>query len=161
MANAINAIHKSKRALHTIKLINRYFTNIEVRQLITSNYYSILCYNSEIWHIITLNTYSKRQLLSASAVALKLCTPGNASLISYNQLHLLNKRAPPEQYLLYKHALQLHRVLNNTEPIYNWTVLNLTQSLTSRQTKFMAIKTNNFKVGFNYHLGYLICYKEN
>ena len=82
-------------------------------------------------------------------MALRICTPRDTNLISNSQLHLLYQRAPPEQYLLYKHALQLYRVLNNMKPVYDWTVLNFTQSLTSRQTKLMAIKTNNFKVGFD------------
>ena len=46
-----NAIAKSKIALHAIHLIRKHFKEAELLQLITSNYYSILYYNSEIWHL--------------------------------------------------------------------------------------------------------------
>ena len=69
-----NAINKAERALHAIKLIKPPFSSLELRQLMTSNFYSILNYNSKILQIPTLNTNSKRQLLSASAMGLKLCT---------------------------------------------------------------------------------------
>ena len=69
-AQVSNTINKSKRALHSIKLIKPYFNNEELRRLITSNFFSILYYNSEILHISTLNHYSKQQLLAASALKL-------------------------------------------------------------------------------------------
>ena len=64
-----------------------------------------------VWHIPTLNTYSKRQLLSASSLALKLCTNGNTSMISYSQLQILNQRAKSLMLnMLNKHASQLYWV---------------------------------------------------
>ena len=41
------AITKSKKALHGIKLIRKYMTKSEIKMLITSNFYSILYYNCE------------------------------------------------------------------------------------------------------------------
>ena len=49
--NVANQISKANRALHAIKLIRKYFSKHEILQLLTSNYYSILFYNSEVWHI--------------------------------------------------------------------------------------------------------------
>ena len=66
------AISKSKRALHGIKLIKKYLTKVEARMLLTSNFYSILYYNCEIWLSQGLNVRSKQQILAASAIALKL-----------------------------------------------------------------------------------------
>ena len=43
-----SAIIKSGKALNAIKLIRKYFNTKELVQLITSNFYSILFYNSEI-----------------------------------------------------------------------------------------------------------------
>ena len=43
------AINKSKRAMHGIKLIRKYLTKSEMKMLLTSNFYSILYYNCEIW----------------------------------------------------------------------------------------------------------------
>ena len=120
-----------------------------MRQFVTSYFYSVLYYNSEIWHIPSLNHYSKQQLLSVSALALKICTPGITERISFNELHKLNKRATPNQLQLYKHSLLLYRVLNHREPSNDWLMLNFNQTLTSRQSTFRTICSNNFKVGNN------------
>ena len=69
-----NAIQKARKALHAIKLIKQHFTPQELRQIITSNFYSILYYNSEIWHLQSLKQNLKQKLLSASAKAIKTCT---------------------------------------------------------------------------------------
>ena len=66
------AITKSKKALHGIKLIRKYMTKSEIKMLITSNFYSILYYNCEIWLSRNLHARQKQQILSASACALKI-----------------------------------------------------------------------------------------
>ena len=43
-----HAINKYNSALHCIRLIKYHFTPEELKQIITSNFYSILYYNSEI-----------------------------------------------------------------------------------------------------------------
>ena len=70
-----NSITKSKKALQAIYLKRKHFTKAELLQITTSNFYSILYYNAEIWLTPTLNNDSKRTLMSASAAPLKLCTP--------------------------------------------------------------------------------------
>ena len=64
------AINNSKRALHGIKLIKKYLSKSETKMLLTSNFYSVLYYNCEIWLSQALNVRNKQQLLSASANAL-------------------------------------------------------------------------------------------
>jgi hypothetical protein len=54
-AQVSNTIIKANCSLCAIKLIKKYFRKAELRTLLTSNFYSILYYNSEIWHIPTLN----------------------------------------------------------------------------------------------------------
>ena len=53
-----NQINKANKALHAIKLIKRYFKQDEILSLLTSNFYSILYYNSEVWHIPKLKQHS-------------------------------------------------------------------------------------------------------
>ena len=48
-AQAAQTIMKAKRTLHAIKLIKKYFTTDELKQLLTLNFYSVLYYNCEIW----------------------------------------------------------------------------------------------------------------
>ena len=74
-AQVLNSIQKANKALHAICLIKQNFSKNELRMLITSNFYSILFYNSEIWHIPTLQRHLKAKLKSTSANALKICTP--------------------------------------------------------------------------------------
>ena len=57
-----NSITKAKKALNAIKIISKYFNKNELLTLITANYYSVLYYNSEIWHltiIVSICTTSK------------------------------------------------------------------------------------------------------
>ena len=69
-----NTISKSKRALHALTMIRKYFNKEQLLNIITSCYYSILYYNSEIWHLPQLSPQLKQNLLAASAAPLKLTT---------------------------------------------------------------------------------------
>jgi hypothetical protein len=144
-----NVVKKSTKALHAIRLIRPYFSFSELRSLITSNFYSILYYNSEVWHLPTLNPVSKNHLLAASANALKLCTPNYDRTMSFETLHVLNGRANPTNLMKYKHAILLYKIYNRGEPPKDWLALNFNQVLPRRQTYFAAIKDQNFKIGSN------------
>ena len=144
-----NVVKKSAKALHAIRLIKPFFSFNELRSLITSNFYSILYYNSEIWHLPTLNPVSKNHLLAASANALKLCTPNYDRNMSFQTLHLLNGRANPTNLMKYKHAILLYKIYNKGEPPKDWIALNFNQVLPRRQTHFAAIKDQNYKIGNN------------
>ena len=55
-----HTIKRSTKALNAIRLINKFFTRKELLNLVTSNFYSILYYNSEIWQLLTLKKRSNR-----------------------------------------------------------------------------------------------------
>ena len=57
-------ISKSKKAIQALWLIRKYFNKQEMLQLITSSFYSILYYNSEIWHLPSNCHNSKKPSLS-------------------------------------------------------------------------------------------------
>ena len=142
-------ITKAKKALHAIKLIKNHFNQQELLALLTSNFYSILYYNSEIWHLPTLSPQLKQSLLSASATALKITQKVQNRMQSFVNIHLECKRALPEQMIVYKHALLLHKLYNKNSPETEWIALNFQQLLTSRQLNFTINKTNRTKVGNN------------
>ena len=145
-----NAITKSTRALNVISLIRNYFNQEELLKLITSNVYSILFYNSEVWHLPTLKQSLKNTLLSASAKALKLCAKSvDLWMLSFTHLHEMAGRATPNQMMDYKLALQLYKTFNYRCPIVDWVSLNFNQIMGSRQTKFSINMTNRKKVGMN------------
>ena len=117
--------------------------------LITSNFYSVLYYNSEIWNIPTLNVDAKQKLLSASANALKICTPSYHDRMSFLELHTINKRGTPSQMCNYKLALLLYKLINCEIPYLGWLDVNFQQTFNSRQCNFSFFSINNYRVGCN------------
>ena len=152
-----NSINKAKRALHALKLIRPHFTPTELRQIVTSNFYSILYYNSEIWHLPNLSPQLKQQLLSASASALKLCTPNYDWSMSYHELHEINKRAIPNHLMKYKLALQLHKLFNGNDNSPDWLSLNNNIILPRRQVFFEIGNHSTYRIGNNFLSNRLQC----
>ena len=144
-----HTLKKANSALYAIKMISRFFTFRELVSLITSNFYSILFYNSEIWHIPSLNSNLKQKILSSSARAIKICIKNCDPMTSFKQLHEIAGRATPEKLMQYKLALSLYKLYNGEQNSLEFIALNFTQILTSRQITFMALNNNKLKVGLN------------
>ena len=115
----------------------------------TSNFFSILYYNSEIWHLPSLNPKLKKTLLLASANALKLCLQHYDPMISFKNVHIQTNRAHPDKYCIYKHALMLHKIYNNQTPKLDWISLNFNQNFNQRNQYFMSHSNSKFKIGRN------------
>lgn len=144
-----NCVQKANKALCAIRLIRRYFNKSEILQLLTSNFYSILYFNSEVWHIPSLNHVLKQKLLSTSANALKMALNYPQELISFQNLHRMTDRATPEMFSNYKLALLLFKTFNDKFPLQEWTQLNFSIILTTRQSKFAINRINRLCVGNN------------
>ena len=145
-----SALKKSSKALNAIRLIKRFFDPNELLQLITSNFYSVLYYNSEVWHLSTLHHSLKNQLLSHSAKAIKICTrSSDVWMLSFENLHEMAGRATPDQFQKYKLALQLYRTFNLQVPTQDWVNVNINFRNTSRQIHFHTHKSNRLKIGMN------------
>ena len=142
-------VNKSKRALHAIALIRKYFNKEQLLKLITACYYSILYYNAEIWLLPNLSPQSKQKLMSASTMPLKLITNDREKRMSFENIHYLNKRATPSQITFYKHALLLHKFYNDESMSLEWTDLFFNQHFNNRTTKIKFYNTSKFKVGNN------------
>ena len=144
-----HCIAKSNRSLVAIKMIKKYFNTSELLMFVTSNFYSILFYNSEIWHLPTLKHNLKQKLLSSSAKAIKVCVKYCTNDVSFDNLHAMYHRATPEKVLLYKLALSLFKILNSEKYTLEWASLICNQITTSRQTKFITGKAHLKRVGIN------------
>ena len=70
-------------------------------------------------------------------------------MISFENVHTMNKRAMPDSIMHYKAAIQLHKLYNAINPSMDWISLNVDQILTTRQTVFQILKSNKTKVGLN------------
>ena len=146
-AHVSKTIKKSNSNLQAIKIISKYFNPDELKTLITSNFYSTLYYNSEIWHLPNLKPYLKNLLMSASAKALKICTPTYNLAMSYNTIHAINNRATPDQFCTYKHALLLYNLYNKQQPPLEWIAINFNQNTNSRNKTFQIYNNSNYKIG--------------
>ena len=142
-------IAKAKKSLNAIYLIKKYFNTDELRTIITSNYFSVLYYNSEIWHLPSLTLNTKKILMSASAAPLKLCTTLYDQNMSFITLHSITKRATPPQMMKYKLALQLHKLYNNENMSNDWLSLFFNQNFNGRNSKANFRDTSNHKIGKN------------
>ena len=141
-----NAVTKSKRALHVINLIRKYFTQKQLLDLVTSNYLWILYYNADIWLLPSLAPILKTKLLSASAAPLKLCTRLYDNSMSYETLHTINNRANPSQFSTYRHAIFLHKTYNDTTLNNNWLDLFFNQHFNGRCNTVNFANTNDTKL---------------
>ena len=142
-------ITKAKSNLHAIQLIRNHFTKKETLQLITSNYYSVLYYNSEIWHLPSLSNITKKQLLSASAQPLKMCTHNYDQSISFITLHTLNNRATPDKMIKYKTSLLLHKIVNNNDMSLEWQQLFFNQNFNQRNNRANFRDLSKYRIGKN------------
>jgi hypothetical protein len=150
-------IKSANKSLQAIKMIKKYFKTYETVQLLTSNFYSRLFYGSEIWQLPTLNSNCKKQLLSTSANALKLCNKTYDPNISHVDLHKKYNRALPNNFSMYRHCLLLFKVFNNMIPKRDWLELNFKIINTSRQQFFEVQSGSVYKVGKNILVNRLSC----
>ena len=111
------AIVKAKKALFALRLLKKYSNNNEMRTLLDSNFYSVLYYNAVIWLTPSINCDLKHNLLSISANALRTCLSHVGFNVSFLDIHKLNSKCTPNQIMLYQIALNLHRVINSTQPL--------------------------------------------
>ena len=77
--------------------------------------------------------------------------------MSFMELHEVNNRATPKQMCRYKHALQLHKLVNLELPTSDWVDLNFQQNFNSRTKNFNFVKNNSYKIGLNLMCNRLIC----
>ena len=143
------AINKSKKSLHAIKVIARYMNKNETKQIITSNFYSQLYYNCEIWMMPSLSPVLKQQLLSASTRALKLMNNHSDLRISFDQQHKLQGRATPNEIMRYRLSIQLHKLYNGNIINDDWIDLNFQQNFNNRQKYVLINDESTLRIGKN------------
>ena len=124
---------------------------MELKQLITSNFYSVLYYNCEICLSTILNTRVMKQLVSTSTMALKLTENCQDLLISYERMHDLHKRGKPQDMMKYRLPIQLYKLYNanNHMENVNWMDLNLQQNFNDRNNFVQIFETSKIMIGRN------------
>ena len=117
-------------------MIKKYLTKNETKLLITSNFYSVLYYNCEIWLSNDLNGRIKQHILAASANALKLLNNVSDLRTSFVQLHSQEKRAMPMNFSKYRLAILLYKIYNNDCFDDDWQDMNAQQNFNARMEMF-------------------------
>ena len=69
--------------------------------------------------------------------------------MSFENIHILCKRAIPEQILKYKLSLSLFKLYSSDYNSLKFSLLNFYQVFTSRQMTFKTLKSNSTKIGLN------------
>ena len=156
-AQVAQTISKSKKTLHAIKLVKNYFSKKELEMLITSNFYSVLYYNCEIWLTPNLDPRSKQHLLGTSAMALKIMQRSPDPMVSYENLHEINKRAKPCQMMEYKLAIQLYKLYNSETMNDDWLDLNFQQTFNHRNNYAKFFDNSRIRIGKNSIVNRLSC----
>ena len=112
-----------------------------------------------VWLTPDLKSSLKHDLLSISANALRVCMH-NTSEISFERLHVLNKKCTPDQIMFYQLALNLYKHYNVNELGLDFETITLIDQMifTSRQVNFQILRNNKRMIGRNttsnklYHL---------
>ena len=139
---------------------HKYFYPNEMRTLLDSYFYSVLYYNASIWLTPDLSSVMKHDLLAISANGLRSCMSINTLDLSFEKLHLLNKKCTPNQIMLYQLSMSLHKIYNIDSWDLNFETITLIDQmiLSSRQLNFQILRNNRRKIGLNttanklYHL---------
>jgi Golgi nucleoside diphosphatase len=92
-----------------------------------SNYFSILYYNSKVWHLESLKRNIYNKLLSALANAICVALNYPDQFISFTDLHKQVKRATPKVLNLYELFLLLYKTFNEAILETKWIGLNIKQ----------------------------------
>ena len=121
----------------------------KIKQLITSNFYSQLYYNCEIWLMPSLSPVLKQQVLAASARALRLLNNTSDLRTSYEQLHKLQGRATPTNMMKYRLSIQLFTLYNGEDMSDDWLDLNHQQNFNNRQKYVQINDVSKTKIGRN------------
>ena len=112
--------------------MKKYLTKDETKMLLTSNFYSVLYYNCEVWLSNELKGHTKQMILAASSKGLKMINNESDLRISYHQLHSQEKRATPMKFAKYKLAVQLHKIYNRMDDNEDWLDMNNQQNFNAR-----------------------------
>ena len=106
----------------------------------------------------------KHDLLAISANALRACMSINTLDLSFERLHVLNKKCTPTQIMLYQLSLSLFKLYNIESSDIDFETITVIDQmiLTSRQINFQILRNNRRKIGLNttanklYHISNLI-----
>ena len=93
----------------------------------------------------------KHDLLAISANGLRACMSVNTYDLSFERLHVLNKKCTPSQIMLYQLSLSLHKLYSVNSCLLDFETVTVIDQmiLTSSQINFQILRNNTRKIGLN------------
>jgi hypothetical protein len=140
-----HSLNETRKAMHALKQIRKFFSQDELIILATSFLYSKLFYAAETWLLPTLNECLFSKLYSQSGMILKIVNPN----LTYAESHKLFKRATPKQFCMYLTSLNLFDLFTTESPAGEWINLNFNVLQSSRANTMIFTSNNALNVGFN------------
>ena len=143
---AISAANKAKQAL---KIISKYFSTEELIKLSTAYFYSRLYYGAKVWLMTSLKADLKKKLWQASSRMLQIVQKDINRQLSYDQLHVISKRASPAMWCSYVTACSMYDIIVNQVPENVLAKVTINYQPSTRRTGLLFTRSNKLKVGFN------------
>ena len=144
-----NQINKANRALHAIRLIKKVFQSkrdIDIADIkllfhLVLQQWSLALAKTQTW------TKTTPPLSFSKCPKISPTLPWSYGIIyKFTQV---GEKSPPDFFLIFKHAVLLHKLFNTQSPSLEWMDLNFKQTFGQRQTKFLIINPSRFKIGNN------------
>ena len=139
-----SAILKSRKKLHAMRRLRKFFTEKEMIGLLTANVFSRLYYGSQVWLLPNLKERLFKKLFSHSGQILKLIDND----LSYMSLHKKFNRSTPKIFSIYQTAINLYHVKNNI-PLGHQVEIEQITLQNRRNCRATFVRANRFKVGLN------------
>ena len=143
------AVKELNTNLYGIKIIKKYFSVEEVKNLRKAVYYTKLYNGAEIWHIPGLSLALNKSIKFASANARRTCLPGMSIMNTHTEIHNMAQRALPANVCMCKYAIMFYKLIQNIICEDEFLYLNFQLLDNERVTKFKFVKQQSFDVGKN------------
>jgi hypothetical protein len=111
-----NAISKSNRTLHGLRLIRNHLTKEQAKQVLTSFYFAVLNYGLEIWFHKQLSSNLKQKIRSCHYRAIRLILGPNSKMMHRADIDIISQRAPPDELSDFAIAKLAARMIQNRMP---------------------------------------------
>jgi len=144
---------KCQKFAYGLKILQKYFTETELLNVVTSIGFSKLYYGGPVWLSRSLHNVNMRKLLRASALMIKACSrSSDLNLISFEDMHIMSGKPNPKMMSDYIQATTLKSIYQNCVPELVWLKLQENVRYNERTNK-MTFGTNGTVPGAALNFG--------
>ena len=115
-AQVNQAVNKAKRILSGLKAIRGFLTDVEFKRVLTSHFYPVLLYASEVWFPCS-GYKSRARVTSVHYCALRVMVHDRFNNISRYKLNTMAERATPSEWASFATAKLGVRVIQASQPL--------------------------------------------